>query len=216
VAATLSDWTDPDPGIVTISSHTLRVAGLSPSSSLPNTKANGPLAQNREQLPELEIGAARRRRTVFDKLHVAVGEGARAMRRSEDRVRIGQRSGAKRRLWRFRAEGNRLCRNDAKLLSRISKPPIAPAWPALFARTRRPWVSVTASPTLPEARQENHRARDTQCAHPTERSPTNAIPAPRCVTKWIRRHGAHILGSHQCHRQTRPDGTPWPTLRCWH
>ena len=41
LAATLSDWTDPDPGIVAISSHALRVAGRSPSSSLPNTKANG-------------------------------------------------------------------------------------------------------------------------------------------------------------------------------
>jgi hypothetical protein len=155
-----------------------------------------------EQLPELEIGAARRRRTVFDKLHVAVGEGTRAMRRSEDRVRIDQRPGAKRRQWRFRAEDNRLCRNDAKLLPRISN---------RGDRNSHRIAPDIRHPCHPLGRPfcQNQTAVDVGDGIP-------AIPARRCLTKWIRRHGAHIPGSHQCHRQTRPDGTPWPTLRCWH
>src|SRR5690349_12713274 len=62
------------------------------------------LAQKGEELPELEVGAAGRRRAVLDEADLAIWKGARAACRRQQRAGLEQGPGSERRRGRRRAE----------------------------------------------------------------------------------------------------------------
>ncbi len=144
--------------------------------------ATGALVQQREQLPQLEIGAARRG-AVLDELRLAVGERARAMGRDNQRGLVDQGPGSKRVPW---AQDRRT----------------AAAWPRPWAsaprsarrgddaqRNRAPSCAGSRAACWPRRRSRRSSRRSDRARHSLPRRSASPAPAPGS--------GCHTSGAHR-------------------